>query len=208
LISDLLSFSLPPPLSLSLSLGPPSLPLPSSCQLAVYIDEVSGSDSTGTGSSTSPFSSPSGALSFLSGRPGSLFWKKPVEQGQEVPKDQDSNGYTPISGAGLKKAKKAYEADLKKKAKAAEKEQMGDSKEKDVGVMDEQKLADSKKIVLEEPKEESKKVSVEGENLGLRGGEGREGYLSCSILTGRKALSVSLSSSEYLSIGNFLILTI
>lgn len=135
-----------------------SLPLPLS--LSVYIDEVSGSDSTGTGSPTSPFQTPSGALTFLSGRPGSLFWRKPVEEGQEAPKDQDSNGYTPISGAGLKKAKKAYEAEQKKKQKAAEREsQQATATEKDGGVMDEKKLEDSKKIVLEEPKGEAKKVS-------------------------------------------------
>lgn len=119
--------------------------------LLVYVDEAAGSDETGDGSKAKPFLTPLGAL-LGKGQEFSLFIKK---SGEEPAKDADSDGYAPISTSASKKAKKGYEVAMKKKQKQSEQA----SKPQEEDVKDEQRLEDSKKIILEEPTGTYKKVS-------------------------------------------------
>jgi asparaginyl-tRNA synthetase len=122
--------------------------------LTLYIDEKAGSDSTGEGTKEKPFATPVGA--FLAKGPEATLLVKKAEGAEgagatasgEQPVATSPDGYAPISGAGLKRAKKFYEAELKKKKKQEEKELADANKEG----ADTQRFEDAKKIVLEEPK--------------------------------------------------------
>jgi asparaginyl-tRNA synthetase len=87
------------------------------------------------------------------GTESSFFVKKQTE---EPAKDADADGYAPISTSASKKAKKLYEAALKKKQKQAE---MASKAQEEEG-KDDKRLEESKKIVLPEPKGTYNKVSI------------------------------------------------
>lgn len=126
--------------------------------LNLYIDEAAGSDQTGDGTKEKPYATALGAL-LAQGPEASLHVKKaPTAQpaAGEQPVATDTDGFAPISGAGLKKAKKFYDAEIKKRKKQEEKEQQEALKSGN----DAQRLEDAKKVVLEEPKDKAEYQKV------------------------------------------------
>ena len=117
---------------------------------SVYVDESAGSDESGDGSKQKPFASSVGAM-LAKGPDSSVFIKK---SGEEAAKDADEDGYVALTASGAKKAKKAYEVALKRKQKQTEQASKAQADEGN----EEKKLEESKKIVLEEPKGDYKKV--------------------------------------------------
>lgn len=120
---------------------------------AVYVDEAKGSDTTGKGTKEAPYATTVGAMLAL-GSEISLFVKKSGAEGDKEEGGADADGYAPISGAGLKRAKKGLEAAQKKKKKQEE----ASSKTQDAEETDAKKLEESKSVVLEEPKGDYQKV--------------------------------------------------
>jgi asparaginyl-tRNA synthetase len=119
----------------------------------VYVDEFAGSDETGNGSKSKPYLTPSGAL-LAKGVDSSIFVKK---TGEEAAKDADADGYAPISKSAGKNAKKTYESAIKKRQKQSE----AAVKAQAIEGNEAQKLEESKKIILDEPKGHYKKVSCQ-----------------------------------------------
>lgn len=109
-------------------------PAPTAATTTLYICEASGSDSTGTGTPTSPLLTPVAALQ--KGGPSTVIM---------VRKKADEE-YVALGTSALKKAKKAIEIAEKKAVKAKEAE----SADKDKAEKDAKRLEESKKIVLEE----------------------------------------------------------
>lgn len=120
-----------------------------SSSATLYVDEKAGSDQTGDGTKEKPFATPLGAF-LAKGPEASLMVKKAAgaePQPGEQPVATDLDGFAPISGAGLKRAKKFYEAELKKRKRAEEQQ----AKDAAAAGNDAQRLEDAKKVVLEEP---------------------------------------------------------
>lgn len=152
----------------SSSSAAPESSAPTGKGLELFVDETAGSDTTGDGSKANPFATPLAAL-LAKGSEATLFVKKnsdgspPTPAEGEQPSATDPDGFAPISGAAGKKAKKAYDAEMKKRAKQAERE-AADAKQKG---LDESRLEDAKKIVLPGPdKKEYQKVSTSHEAQG------------------------------------------
>ncbi|CAI2180971.1 796_t:CDS:1, partial [Funneliformis geosporum] len=104
----------------------------------VYIDEVQGSDETGTGTRDAPYKT---AVHSLQTKGDSI--KILVQKTSE-------EGYKDISGAALKKAKKRVD-DLAKKAKKEEEKRKAEvEKAKLQKEEEERKLEEAKSIVLEQ----------------------------------------------------------
>lgn len=146
----------------------PESSTPTGKGLELFVDETAGSDTTGDGSKANPFATPLAAL-LAKGSEATLLVKKnsdgsaPKPAEGEQPSATDPDGFAPISGAAGKKAKKAYDAEMKKRAKQAERE-AADAKQKG---LDESRLEDAKKIVLPVPdKKEYQKVSTSHEAQG------------------------------------------
>lgn len=129
--------------------------------LTLYVDETAGSDETGEGTKEKPYKSALGAL-LARGPEATLLTKKAPEAKPQLPGEQpvaatEGDGYGPISGAGLKRAKKFYDAELKKRQKAQEKAQQDAEKTGN----DQQRLEDAKKIKLDEVnKAEYQKIKI------------------------------------------------
>ncbi|KAF9959113.1 hypothetical protein BGZ65_000813 [Modicella reniformis] len=110
--------------------------------VVAHVDEINGSDETGNGSVESPYQSPSKAIQAHGETVKILVWKAAAAE--------DPAGYSPISGAALKKAvKKAAEADKKAKKQA---DQAAEQAAKDKAAADDRErvLEAAKKIVLKE----------------------------------------------------------
>lgn len=123
--------------------------------MQVYVDEAKGSDETGSGTKEAPYATTVGAM-MAKGSEISLFVKKTPAEGEKEEAGADADGYAPISGAGLKRAKKGLEAAQKKKKKQED----ASSKAQDAEETDAKKLEESKNVVLEEPKGDFQKVGV------------------------------------------------
>ncbi|CAO1614726.1 unnamed protein product [Parajaminaea phylloscopi] len=143
--------------------APASASASSSTTGNVYVDEAAGSDQNGDGSKAKPFATAVGAF-LAKGSEASLFVKKaptaaqPAGDAPAQAADADADGYAPISGAGQKRAKKFYEAELKKRKKAEEQQ----AKDAAAAGNETQRLEDAKKVVLDEPanKAEYKKIKI------------------------------------------------
>lgn len=123
---------------------------PSGKGLTLYVDEAGGSDEAGDGSKEKPYKSPLAAL-LAQGPEATLLVKKTPDAKALLPGEQpvaatESDGYGPISGAGLKRAKKFYDTEIKKQKKAQEKAQQESEKMGN----DQQKLEDAKKVQLDD----------------------------------------------------------
>ena len=112
----------------------------------VHYDEAQGNDETGDGSAAKPYKTAVGAM-LKHGTDVALLQKKPGE-----------DAYEPISGSGLKKAKKLYDVAIKKQKKAEE--QAALDKERQAG--EQKKLEESKKVVIEPPADapEAKRIKI------------------------------------------------
>ncbi len=117
------------------------------CACLVYVNEAAGSDTGADGSKSKPYASAAAALA-AKGQNAQVFVKKAGEPDEKDKASLDADGYAPISGAGLKKAKKMAETILKKQKKQEE----AAAKEKEKSESDGKKLEESKAVVLEEDK--------------------------------------------------------
>ena len=124
---------------------------------AVYVDEGAGSDEKGIGSKAAPFASGAGAM-LSKGQNVNLFVKKAGAPDEKDKASLDADGYAPISGAGLKKAKKGLDNLVKKQKKQEE----AAAKEKEKAEADGKKLEESKSVVLGDDLalESTKKVKI------------------------------------------------
>ena len=131
----------------------------------VYVDETAGDDVSGDGSESLPYKTLLGAYTARSTSDLSILVKKAsdpaaavaAEPSTHVPAgDASLAAWQPASGAGVKKAKKAYEGVQKKQAKAAEQA----AKDKDREAADKQKLEEAKKVVLTEPEGVEKALKI------------------------------------------------
>ncbi|KAF8608379.1 asparaginyl-tRNA synthetase [Ceratobasidium sp. AG-I] len=170
------------------------LAVSSSDKPKVYVDETAGSDEKADGTEASPYVTPVAALAGPQGPEVAIFIRK-------APADE----YAPISGAALKRAKKGLDA-LKDKAKKAE---AAAAKAEQDRLREENKLEESKKIILKEDTSlpsatktkiqgcidlRSKRISVSGWVHRLRQQKGLTfivlrdgtGYLQC-VLSGQLA---------------------
>ncbi|CEH11763.1 asparaginyl-trna synthetase [Ceraceosorus bombacis] len=121
----------------------------------VHVDETAGSDETGTGSAEKPFLTAVTAL-VSAGPTARVLVRKAPAEGTAPPADADAAGYQPISGAGLKRAKKGYEVAIKKQQKEAEKSKGETSKAED----ESKRLEDSKQVVLSKPEDLGKRIKI------------------------------------------------
>jgi len=101
----------------------------------VYVDEKQGNDESGDGSEAKPFAATIKALASVQG--GACQIKMKTE-----------DGWTDISGAGLKKAKKGYEGLVKKLEKQKEAEQKAAQNAAQASADEAKRLEEAKKIVL------------------------------------------------------------
>ncbi len=105
----------------------------------MYVCEVQGSDETGTGIESLPFKTAVKVLEFINGNEEnvSILVRKSMEE-----------GFQDISGAGLKKARKVYETNQRKAAKAAERA-VADAEKSEKEAADEaNRIENAKSIVL------------------------------------------------------------
>ncbi|KXN70090.1 asparaginyl-tRNA synthetase [Conidiobolus coronatus NRRL 28638] len=126
----------------------------------VFVHEVSGNDETGNGTVELPYLT---ATKALQAKGDNI--KIAVNKGTE-------EGYQPISGAALKKAKKNVEILLKKEKKQAEQAQSNADAAAAKAKEEEQRLEEAKSIVLEQdaslPQAKKIEISVSTENRGQR----------------------------------------
>ncbi|KIO21190.1 hypothetical protein M407DRAFT_245557 [Tulasnella calospora MUT 4182] len=104
----------------------------------VYVDEGTGSDDTGDGTSEKPYGTVLGAM---------------VAKGQDVSiltRKQPTDEWAAITPTALKKAKKSYELHEKKMKKAAENKEKLDKEAAELKEREAKKLEESKKIQLVE----------------------------------------------------------
>lgn len=107
--------------------------------LAVFVDEVAGDDSTGSGTEAAPFKT---VLKAIEAKGDNI----------KVQIKKDAEGYKDISGAALKKAKKTF-AEQQKKAKKLEEQQKKQDDDLKKKADDEAKALElAKSIVLVEDK--------------------------------------------------------
>ncbi|GAA5813818.1 Putative asparagine--tRNA ligase, cytoplasmic [Mucor flavus] len=161
----------------------------------VYIDEVAGDDSTGTGSETAPFKT---VLKAIESKGENI----------KIQIKKDAEGYKDISGAALKKAKKSFAEQQKKAKKMQEqqKKQDDDLKKKaddeakaielakSIVLVEDESLPKAEKIKIRQSTEKrSKRVKVSGwvHRLRVQGKDmmfiilrDGSGYLQC-VLTGK-----------------------
>ncbi|OUM57156.1 hypothetical protein PIROE2DRAFT_21530 [Piromyces sp. E2] len=104
-------------------------------EVKLFVDVNNGNDETGNGSEAAPFMTPLKALE--TNAAAAIMVKK------------DDEGFKPISGAALKKAKKAFDIAQKKKAKAEEKAAKDAEAEKKAKEEQLKQLEEAKKVVLE-----------------------------------------------------------
>ncbi|KAJ9098497.1 hypothetical protein QFC19_006365 [Naganishia cerealis] len=125
----------------------------------IYVDEKTGSDETGTGTTTAPFQTPFHALL-------TTFPSADVEITRPVlVLKQDSterNDWQPISGAAMKKAKKLLDAHWKKVKKAEQGREAAEKEAKEKAERELKKREEAAKIVLvEDPtKARAEKVKI------------------------------------------------
>ncbi|OLY80634.1 putative asparagine-tRNA ligase, cytoplasmic [Smittium mucronatum] len=112
----------------------------------VYIDEISGSDETADGSLSLPFKTPLAAYtaSFEFADNASFLIRKPQAS------ESDSTEYQPLAPTALKKAKKAFEINLKKSKKQAETQEKESASNLAKQQEEERRLENSKTIVLQQ----------------------------------------------------------
>ncbi|KAJ3413297.1 hypothetical protein HDV05_008214 [Chytridiales sp. JEL 0842] len=109
-----------------------------SLETKIFVCELIGHDTEGTGTEKMPFKTPLKAMESVKGND-----KCPIL----IRKDH-AEGYLPISGAALKKAKKTYEENERKKAKAEEKAKKDSEEAAKKAAETAKKLEEAKKIVL------------------------------------------------------------
>jgi asparaginyl-tRNA synthetase len=144
--------------------------------LSVYIDETltPSADYKPTGSQSSPYPTPLAALLARGPTSTNLFVKKalfPPKAAADIAGDAlekaandvnitDPAGYQPIAGAALKKAKKGYELEMKKREKEEANREKMQAKEEEDRKREEKKREEAGKIVLvEDPSlDKAKKV--------------------------------------------------
>jgi asparaginyl-tRNA synthetase len=124
---------------------------------AVYIDEATGSDTQGDGSTAAPYATALGAFTARDTQDLSLFVRKPAPQ-DALPGAGPE--WQPISPTALKKAKKLHDTNKKKLAKKAEAEKKTDGDSEEKKRLDAEKLEQSKSIVLDEPNEPSDRIKI------------------------------------------------
>lgn len=130
--------------------------------------EAQGSDETGTGSESAPFKTALRVLEQLADAfddSCSIVVRKAAGEGGE-----SDGGFQDISGAGLKKAKKAYEANVKKAQKAAERAVADAAKSEKEAAEEAKRIEYAKNIVLIQ----DAKLPV-AEKVGAEREGGREG---------------------------------
>lgn len=125
----------------------------------IYVDEKAGSDETGNGSETAPFLTPFHALL-------TTFPSADAELNRPVfTRKADSterNEWQPISGAGMKKAKKLLDAHWKKVKKAEEGREAAEREAKEKAEREQKRRAEAAKVVLVEDasKPRAEKVKI------------------------------------------------
>lgn len=126
---------------------------------AIYVDEKTGSDETGNGSSTAPFQTPFHAL--LTSFPSA---EAEINRPVLVLKNDSTerNDWQPISGAAMKKAKKLLDAHWKKVKKAEQGREAAEKEAKEKAEREQKKREEAAKIVLVEDstKPRAEKVKI------------------------------------------------
>ncbi|KAI7888152.1 uncharacterized protein EV154DRAFT_469344 [Mucor mucedo] len=122
---------------------------------SVFVDEVAGDDTTGTGAETAPFKT---VLKAIESKGENI----------KVQVKKDAEGYKDISGAALKKAKKAFAEQQKKAKKLEEQQKKQDDDLKKKAELEAKAIEHAKSIVLVEdkslPKAEKIKIRQSTEN--------------------------------------------
>ncbi|KAI8841316.1 hypothetical protein BC829DRAFT_492526 [Chytridium lagenaria] len=128
----------------------------------VYVCEQKGDDTTGAGTETSPFKTPLRALESVNGDENVKIQVRKVE----------AEGYQPISGAALKKAKKGWELNEKKKQKAAAAAAKDADEAASKAADEARRLEEAKNVVLTQdaslPKSKNIKIRSGAEHRGQR----------------------------------------
>jgi asparaginyl-tRNA synthetase len=126
---------------------------------AIYVDEKAGSDATGSGSITSPFATPLAALISATTLSSPEF---PATRTVLVrkPDSVEIAEWVPISGAGLKKAKKNLEGHWKKVKKAEEGKEAKAKEEREKAEREAKRREEASKIVLTEDVSQGKAPKV------------------------------------------------
>ncbi|KAJ3199241.1 hypothetical protein HDU67_002963, partial [Dinochytrium kinnereticum] len=128
----------------------------------LYVCEQKGSDADGAGTEASPFKTPLRALESVNGDDAAKIMVRKVE----------TEGYQPISGAAMKKAKKGWELAEKKKAKAAASASKDSDEAAAKAAEEAKRLEESKKVVLTQdlglPKAKNIKIHAGKEHRGSR----------------------------------------
>ncbi|KAG2202214.1 hypothetical protein INT47_002133 [Mucor saturninus] len=126
---------------------------------SVFVDEVAGDDTTGTGAETAPFKT---VLKAIESKGENI----------KVQVKKDAEGYKDISGAALKKAKKAFAEQQKKAKKLEEQQKKQDDDLKKKAELEAKAIEHAKSIVLVEdkslPKAEKIKIRQSTENRSKR----------------------------------------
>ncbi len=99
------------------------------------MDEKNGNDESGDGSDAKPFATPLKALESVRGAACQI-------------KTRKEDGWTDISGAGLKKAKKGYEGIVKKLEKQKEFEKKHAEQLAQAALDEAKRLEEAKKVIL------------------------------------------------------------
>lgn len=136
--------------SLTASMAATSISSPST----VYINETTGSDTTGNGSESSPFQTILGAYIAQNNTELTCLVFKTEES-------SDSKGsFQPATSTAIKRAKKGYELHQKKQSKASKAEEALKDRESSNKPDDALKLEEAKKIVLQETDGVAKRIKI------------------------------------------------
>lgn len=133
-------------------------------QPTYYVDEKTGKDDDNDGSEALPYASVLGAYIARSSTDIQLLVRKAADVTQEVSTHTPAGttapvsqvGWQPASASAVKRSKKLYEQHVKKLARAAELKE----REKDKEGQEAKKLEESRKIVLEQPSAQAKKIKI------------------------------------------------
>ncbi len=122
---------------------------------AIYVDEKSGSDTTGTGSSTSPYLSPLQALisTYPTESSTSTPDSRPIYTLKPSTDSSSSSQWVAISGAAFKKAKKGLETHYKKQKKLEENKEQMEREEREKVEREKVRREEAAGVVLVEPTE-------------------------------------------------------
>jgi asparaginyl-tRNA synthetase len=126
-----------------------------------YVDEVAGNDETGDGSQALPYKTVVGAYIARNTTSLSLMIRKAEDAKTEVSTHTPAGtmqavGYQPIAKSAQKKGITLFQQHQKKQARALELA----AKEKDKEAADAKKLEEAKKVVLEQPAGDAKRIKI------------------------------------------------